>query len=481
MTQLTAREAAGGISKAVVPGSCLAATAAAGAGLAAWLPESSGPGLFLPLVALMAGAAVILGRDKKLGPQAWALATVGFALVSMSAVRAAVWLVVPDLLLALIFAALAVRDPHTWRAALAAVLSPSARVPRVPGMLVRSASRVVGSADSAKVVSLARGLLIAAVLVGVFGALFASADSAFLEMAARLLPDWDLGLLPVRVFLFGVGVAITSAFVLTRIAGPPEWLHTLLETGQNRLSSWKLGRVEWISALVLLDALFLSFMSVQIVVLFQGHDHILQTAGLTYAQYAREGFLQLLIATALVVPVIVLAWNWSARERRADEIVLKVLLGTLGLLTLGIVASAVRRLGLYEEAFGFTSARLAAHAIVLWLGALLLTMMAACLLNRTSWLFRSTLVLTATAILVFNFMNPEAMIARKNWERYQQTGKIDTYYLSGLSADAVPVLASLPDNIKGAALERLRERLADEEPWSSANLSRIRARSLLER
>lgn len=458
---------------------CLAAVAAAGVGLAAWLPDSAGPGLFLPMIALLGGTAVILARDAGLGFEGWVLGALGMGLVSMTAVRAAEWLVAPNLLFALVCAALALTSPSTWRGALEALLAPSSRLLGVSGMVVRSTLEALGTTSPVKAVALARGLAAGAVLVGVFGALFASADGAFFEVVVRLLPDWDLGLFPVRVVLFACGATITAAFVLARVSGPAGWLRSLVRRADQRFG-WTLGPAEWILALVLLDLLFACFMSIQMTVLFGGHDHILQTTGLTYAEYARRGFFQLLVATALVVPVMVTAWTRSTRQGHANRVLLKVLLGILGLLSLGIVASALRRLGLYEQAFGFTNARLAAHAVALWLGALLLIMMVAGLFNRSAWLFRSTLALTAAALLAFNAINPEETIARKNWERYLQTGSIDIAYLAGLSADAVPYLVGLPDKVKEPALHRQREKLAKVEPWSSANLSRERARSALQ-
>ena len=47
---------------------------------------------------------------------------------------------------------------------------------------------------------------------------------------------------------------------------------------------------EWALPLALLAGLFAVFVAVQIAVLFGGHEHVLRTAGLTYAEYARQGF-----------------------------------------------------------------------------------------------------------------------------------------------------------------------------------------------
>ena len=48
-------------------------------------------------------------------------------------------------------------------------------------------------------------------------------------------------------------------------------------------------------------ALFAAFVALQIAALYGGHDHVLRTAGLTYAEYAHEGFAQLMVAAALTL------------------------------------------------------------------------------------------------------------------------------------------------------------------------------------
>ena len=107
----------------------------------------------------------------------------------------------------------------------------------------------------------------------------------------------------------------------------------------------------------------------QLTTLFGGDEHVLRTAGLTYAEYAREGFAQLMVVAALTLGVIALA--------RRDDRALRLLLGLLCALTLVVLASALKRLGLYEEAFGFTRLRLLAHGGILWLGGLFVLVLAA--------------------------------------------------------------------------------------------------------
>ncbi|MGH2688121.1 MAG: DUF4153 domain-containing protein, partial [Actinomycetota bacterium] len=347
-----------------------------------------------------------------------------------------------------------------------------------PAALVRSTSAAAGSADPGRVTALVRGLVLGGALLAVFWTLFASADRVFAKLTQDLLPDWDIGMLFARVVIFVAAALVTGAFVVAATRGVPGWLGGLV--GQLDGISFRLGRVEWMAALGLLNALFLAFCAVQLVVLFQGHDHILQTAGLTYAEYAREGFFQLLVAAALTIVVVCFAWTRAHRETRTERALLTALLGTLCVLTLVIVVSAIRRLGLYEEAFGFTRDRLVAHAVALWLGAVLLAMLVAGALGRTRRLFPVVVGLAAVGLLAFTAINPEAAIARRNLDRYAETGRIDRDYLRHLSADAIPVLIEHPDPVTDWVLENSQVILPESEPWSSANLSRIKARDMLE-
>ena len=238
--------------------------------------------------------------------------------------------------------------------------------------------------------------------------------------------------------------------------------------------------LEWLIPLALLNALFAAFVVVQLAVLFGGRDHVLQTAGLTYADYARQGFWQLLVAAGLTL-VVVAAASFVVRPRgRGESLLLRMGIVLLAALTLVVLASALRRLWLYEEAFGLTRARVTAEAILLWIGVLLLLAVAALLLPRIRAHVAGTAVaVTAVGLLGFSVANPDARIARGAVERQAEGLPIDVAYLSGLSADAAPVLARLPRPLAEEALAGSRGRLARDDGWSAWNLSRARARDAL--
>jgi len=87
-------------------------------------------------------------------------------------------------------------------------------------------------------------------------------------------------------------------------------------------------------------------------------------------------------------------------------------------------------------------------------------------------------------IVVMNFLNPDAFIARRNIERFEATGKLDINYLSHLSDDAIPVIIEVlnisnEDLRKSFARELYWRTQNSDSPyfsqWQSLNISRIRA------
>jgi hypothetical protein len=117
-----------------------------------------------------------------------------------------------------------------------------------------------------------------------------------------------------------------------------------------------------------------------------------------------------------------------------------------------VLASAFRRLSLYESVFGATRLRLSVHATILWMAAIFVLVLVAGVRMRAAWLPRTIVAVTAAALVVFAAMNPDRVIAERNVERFVATGSIDLAYLSALSADAIPALAELPPDLARCAL-----------------------------
>jgi hypothetical protein len=464
--------------------------------LAATITLSSFAGLALPgnrlglgavLVACGIAAVVVWARAAPLQPDNAAYAGLALVLASMAAVRSAEWLLALDGLAAAALATLAVAGGRTWEEVRRAPAVVASRVAEAVPYLGRGARRLTGGRRFSPAL---RGIGVGAILLAVFGGLFVSADQAFAELTRVLLPEINLALLPARVAVFIVVAVSATGLVIggPRFAhlGPPRFFGALHEAILDREEEGErprrrgLAPIEWMLSLGLLDLLFVAFVTVQIAVLFAGHDYVLRTAGLTYAEYARQGFFQLLAAAALTLGVVAGASRWARPRDVRDARVLDVLLGLLLLLTLVVLASALKRLLLYEHAFGFTRLRVSVHAVILWLAGVLVLVMVACALHRGQWLPRALVGFSAAAMLVFNVTNPDGLVASRNVARFAETGRVDLSYLAELSPDAVPSLSALPSTLRACVLEEHTELLADPDYWPAWNLGRARARTVLE-
>lgn len=335
--------------------------------------------------------------------------------------------------------------------------------------VARSLRRVMPArrawADAGLWPAILRGLLLAAPLLIIFVMLFASADAVF----ARMLDDLfdlriDLGSLPGRISAAMAAAWLTAgllAFVSRgrhddrEAAGTPARRH--------------LGSTEAATVLVALDLLFAVFVVLQATYLFGGRS-TLDAFGLTYAEYARRGFFELL-AVAIVVGGLVL--GTEAFVKRPSRAYLGSCL-LLVALTLAVLASAFLRLRLYQDAYGWTELRFYVVAAIVWLAIGAAGAMASVALDRSRWLPHGMVMLSVVFGLGFNVIGPVRFIAEQNIARaagplstgVQAVPDLDVWYLAGLGDDALLVLAEryphgLPASVHPAASDALSARMAE--------------------
>ena len=427
------------------------------------------PGLWVGLSALAVLLAALAARRPSGRQLRWAALTI--LLFAVSTVRTAEWLDLLCVLAGLLTAVLTVTAGRTWTGLLTGVVSGPAAGFRTLNWARRGlAPRLRGR--ELPVGRLLTVVGISIVLLLVFGTLFASADPVFARLAAAAVPSLEFGPVVVRLVIFGTvaAVALTGACLASQ---SPRFDELAPERGRPR------ARAEWAVPLGALVALFGCFVGVQLVVLADGAGHVLETAGLSYADYARQGFWQLLAVTALTLVVVAVVVRVAGRETRGDQALLRWLLGALCVLAVLVVATALRRMWLYEDAYGFTRLRLLVQAVEVWLGLVFALICAAGIRLRGRWLPRTIVATGALTVLALAALNPDGFIADQNVHRYTETGRIDLGYLSGLSPDAAPPLDRLPEPQRSCVLGTLEYQLATGEPWYAANLGRARARTLL--
>lgn len=449
---------------AAAPRRLLAAAVLAGAvGAAVWRLGSLSIGYLV--VGVMVFGIVYGTSQRRPTRREWWGTAVTVALLAVPGLLAAEWLGVLCLMAAWLVGWNTLAGGRTWTAVLAGPLIPWVLPARVIGW-ARRARPAPGSGRPQRP-SVTRIAIVAAVTVGltvVFGGLFASADPAFASLVDHLVPSWRGDEFVARsvVFVIVVSLVLFGGYLMRF---PPR-LDALAPARMKAVPSW-----EWAIPLAVLDMLFLGFVAVQATVLFGGHTHVLQTEGLTYAEYARQGFWQLLWVSALTLLVLSAVIRVAGRESAPDRRLLRILVGTLCVMSVVVVISAIHRMWVYQQAYGFSTERLMVITIELWLGAVFVFVLAAGVAMTGRWLPRAVLLAGAVALLGLAATNPERLIADRNIDRYEQTGQLDTAYLLRLSTDIEPALARLPEPMRLCAQYRVRE----PDPWYEFNLSRWRA------
>ena len=382
---------------------------------------------------------------------------------------------------------------------------------------------------SKHLISVLRGVLIAAPLVLIFGALFVAADAVFqgiVEQTLNIRADIVVSHIMLTAFFSWIIAGyLRGSLVETfsddakkvfpenkEIEKPKNLSVTDIKdeaepkpeekpkTEEKKKWSWQnfdnsifpkvftLGAIEVSIVLGLINLLFLAFVIVQIPYLFGGMDLVQNTPDFKLAEYARRGFGELVAVAALVLPILLISHWLLRKDNPLNEKIFRVLAGMNIVLLFVIMLSATQRLLLLTGnlGYGLTTVRLYPMIFMIWL-ALIFIWFTLTVLRGAREQFAWGALWSAFVILgAVNVLNPDAYIARTNIRLMQEGRSFDAFYNANLSDDAVPVLLENLDEMsidqRCTVAHRFRSRLRsteDEKDFRSWNWSRWSARNKL--
>lgn len=432
-------------------------------------------GVNLPIAAaLLAVAGLSLPRSEAIAPWPW-LASVFFA--SMWAIRDTESLLAMDLLAALALASLPLlreigvrlREIGLWD--LATALPRAAWVVSVGtfGFLpaVKDAIAVTpSSTDRRRAIGI--GALLAAPLVLVFGGLFASADPVFNKAVGSL---FDFEFFASHAVVIGAFTWASTGYFWF-LAKPSRAPSPLIETP-------RLGSLQVMIPLLAMVVLFTLFVAVQATSLFGGTSFVESTTRLTYAEYARSGFFELVFASALVLPLVYYAPAVAGPLDQAGAARFRFILVAQLALTGLVLASALWKMGLYVGVYGLTEDRVNGTAIMLWIALTLGVFAFTVVQGRPQRAAFGSLVSAVLVLGALNVVNPSATIAQYNLSR-ETAREVDFVHLAYLGGDAIAILAEnmarVPEADRCRIVTAIRERYVPvSSDWRSWNLARARA------
>ena len=293
--------------------------------------------------------------------------------------------------------------------------------------------------DSRRAWTVAAGVCGALALVALLLPVLASADALFAAATEGLRSFirlhfttalwellWGLVLTP---FVFGLLVSLRGPGPDTAAKAP------------------KTDSLAFVLVLAALNLLYLLFLGVQSAGLFGGPDY-LAARGISYADWARSGFFQMVGVTILNLSVLLSALTFSRREGRAWK-ALRLLSALLAVESLVLLASACWRMTLYVTAYGLSFKRLMTYWGMVMMALFLLAALRK--VQRPDFSFcRAAFPLALADWLVINCVPVDYLVAKNQVDRYLsgESAAIDAeYLLYDLSYDTLSQLERLDDNL----------------------------------
>lgn len=308
------------------------------------------------------------------------------------------------------------------------------------------------------------GIALSIPLVLLFGWLFYQADEIFAQ--------WVRNLIHIEITLELVWRIIRTLAITAIGSG---FLYVLIQDNSLGYKEKKVKAFDGVITSIILgivNLLFATFVFIQLRYLFGSAEFVLEN-GITFADYARKGFFELvwiMVFAALLIMVIYRAFSYHKRSTlpMVFQILLMVQVGV-------IAASALKRMNLYQDVYGFTVLRLYVEWFIYFVLAVLSGTVVAIV---TNWPFRKFFhtvylggLVALTAVLL---VNVDGMIAKENVQRFFEGKTVDVYYLTNeLSIDVAPEVVRLLEAGAAEALTvsdraniaNFKERFEDGEDW----------------
>ena len=298
-------------------------------------------------------------------------------------------------------------------------------------------SRVKGK--NSKIQYVFMGLLISIPFLIVILILLSSADSVF-ENSLEFI--WKNIVIPQN--FIGITLMTILAFLSSYCF--------LAFLSKDKIESGKVKRKEGepiiaITFTTLIALIYIVFSGIQVFYLFLGNI----PRDYSYAQYAREGFFQL-VAVCILNLTLVLFCIYYFRDHK----VLKMMLMAISLCTYIMIASSAFRMILYIRQYQLTFLRI----FVLWSLMVIFMMMTGIIifiLKPKFPLFKYSIITMALFYVILAFSHPDYLIAKYNYGQisFSNEGRFDSNYLSELCGDAAPAILEYTKQLKNDTGESL--------------------------
>lgn len=332
-----------------------------------------------------------------------------------------------------------------------------------PTLLMRDANAsALGEQVKGNYKTFGIGAIVALPVLLMVTGLLASADplfAGFLDEAGALL-DTTLA--------EHIGVTLATAWISAgALRGS---LVPLAIDGARFRKTWELPLSTFLPALGGLTLLLSAWIGLQVRAMFGGAAYVAATSGVTVAEYARNGFFELIVIAGMVLAVLLVTDDLLVRGAESARRSFRTLGGILIALVAAVLVSALMRLSLYLGFYGLTEDRVMALAVLVWVAAVLGWFALTVLRGERLRFARGVLAISAVWLGLLNLANPERWVVETNVRRAERGLDFDIAYHATLSADALPALERAAERLGEPRATELRTAVAAR--WTERNARR---------
>ncbi len=290
------------------------------------------------------------------------------------------------------------------------------------------------------------GILLTLPVLLVFGGLLASADDNFRRVISHLF-TWNFNSLIDTGITLGFWGMVAGGLIYPAVMALRPSLFLASKTNAG-----KLGLIEIGLPLGTLAALFVVFLALQLPYYLSGSQ---LPDGLTFAEYIRKGFAELMTVAFLSLALLLSTHSLIRSELRSNISYRLLNLAVLIPLVL-VILSAANRWRLYTQAYGLSETRLMGAAFLVWI-VLCLGWLAYLLWRDNVQRFAyPALLMGFSTLLIITVLNPADMIAKTNLHRQtaqvtnklrSQPQQINVWQTLALGSDVIPTFIANLDSL----------------------------------
>ncbi len=202
--------------------------------------------------------------------------------------------------------------------------------------------------------------------------------------------------------------------------------------------------------------------------------------GINYAEYAREGFFQLMFVSLINIIIILKANKYTDKMKLINSLSI-----TMVIFTFVIIVSSILRMNLYESMYGYTVLRLLVY-VTLFTEIILIIPLTFYILNSEFNITKYSMIILITVYTFINFINMDSIIAKRNIQRYYDKNDIDIVYLKNYHTDNVSDLINLyettnDENLKMSLRNYLIKFVDTSYDFQGFNFSKCNAKKEISR